>query len=171
MKDDYKWIDEYLNGNLSEEERTNFQERLKNDPLFKESYEVRKSMDIFLKNRKGKASLIKDLDSLGNQYFQESENDKSKGKVTKMIPRWARYASAAAAIMLLVIAIRNFLPQNILYNQYADIGKMNLEEKGPETFTGKAEIAFNAQDYISAYYFLTQHLEREPEEIPEELTF
>ena len=165
MKDDYKWIDEYLNGGLSDEERTNFEVRLRNDPVFKEAYEVKKSMDIFLKTRKEKTSLIKDIDSLGEKYFRESENDKPKGKVAKMMPRWVRYASAAAAVLILVIAIRNSLPPKSLYDQYADIGKMALEQKGPETFIGKAEASFNAQDYISSYDFLIQHLNNEPEDI------
>ncbi len=162
--DDYKWIDSYLEGSLDEGEMAAFQKRLAEDPAFLEAYEVRKSMDIFLKGQTGRKSLKKDLEALSEQYFDKKQDSAPKDKIVAMRPRWWRYAAAAAAVLMLVFAINYFLPEKSLYHQYADVGTMSLVQKGPETEIGKAETAFNSKNYSAATDHLEIYLAQTPED-------
>lgn len=164
-QDDYKWIDSYFDGTLDEGEKAAFQKRLEEDAAFREAYNLRKSMDIFLKGQSGKAALKKDLESLNTQFFNEEQDQVKKSKVVNLRPRMWRFVAAAAAILLLIFAINYFLPRQNLYQQYADVGKMTLVQKGPETALGKAEIAYNSKDFETAAQELQLHLSQNPEDI------
>lgn len=162
-KDNYTLIEKYLNGELNETEKKDFQNRLASDPEFSEEYTLQKSMNIFLEKDRNQPALESKLASIGNDFFLEEkiENDE------KVIPihrnknrnRWLIGLIATAAVAAILVFFNPFLEKD-LYNQYASHSPISLTEKSTGSdLASKAETAFNEGEYTLAYKNLTTYLQ------------
>jgi hypothetical protein len=165
-KNNYTLIQKYLTGKLNEEEIKSFQARLKEDATFSAEYTLQKSMNIFLEKDRNQPVLKSKLESLGKDFFLETENEQED----KVIPisrnknrnRWLIGLLATAAVAVLLVMFNPF-QQNDLYQQYASHQPISLIEKsiGSDLAT-KAETAFNQKDYALAYENITIYLQENP---------
>ena len=161
--DNYTLIEKYLLGELSEEDRLSFQQRLKEDKAFKEEYDLQKSMNIFLEKDRNKAALQSQFEKLGEAFFNEAEE-------TKVIPlknnrnRFVIGIITAAAIGLLFFFWNPFQSGSI-YDQYASHSPLALIEKSSGNESAiNAEKYFNDKNYELAYTNLTTYLTTNPED-------
>lgn len=161
---DYNLIEDFLTGELDAEAIKAFRERLSNDPQFKEVYEVRKSMDIFLKGKKGKEALKQQLSALNKKHADEGTTLKKSRTIPLSRRAWLMTA-AAVALLIIIVGIIKLLPPQSLYEQYADIPEMRLTQMGAGSTLDQAETAFNKENYSEAYEFLKLHLEESPENV------
>jgi hypothetical protein len=83
MNDVFETIESYLNGSMPEEERRLFEERLKNDPEFEESFRLYKGIETTMQTKTGSGeneeALKLSLSQLGREHF------KSKPAVTRRL--------------------------------------------------------------------------------------
>ena len=162
-KNNYTLIEKYLTGELNEEEVKSFQARLNEDTTFSAEYTLQKSMNIFLEKDRNQPALKSKLESLGKDFFLETENQQED----KVIPisrnknrnRWLISLLATAAVAVLLVMFNPF-QQNDLYQQYASHQPISLTEKSTGSgLATKAETAFNQKDYALAYENLTIYLQ------------
>lgn len=159
MANIYDKIEDYLNGFLSEGERTEFKQKLEDDPAFKETYELRKSMFLLLKHKQDKETLKKKLSDISNS---------SSPTITKAPPKrlWLKYAMAAASVLILVLALTQLLKSDkSLYEKYAFEYTMNVTQKSDENTLNHSQTAFNKGDYTTAYTSLNTYLKDNPKDI------
>jgi hypothetical protein len=163
MEQDLQLIEDYLAGKLSEEQQSAVQARLRSDAEFEETFKRERSMQAFLTKENKKSTLLPHLETLGEKHFMEE--DTSEAKVVGLgRGRLWRGLAVAATVALLVLAIRFFLVQPSLYEQYAVHQKLSLVEKSDNIPTAAAaEAAFNQAKYVDAFELLGQYLEADPD--------
>jgi hypothetical protein len=161
MADDYKLIEDYIAGTLSEDQRAEFEERLNEDAAFAEAFQVQKSMNAFLVKENTKAQLLQQLNGLGEKHFDTPQ----QAKVVSFSRRKVFAGLAIAASIALLVFALNGLFEKPLYNQYAMHQTINLVEKGDsDPIAVTAQTEFNNKDYSNAYQSLTTYLLESPED-------
>lgn len=154
-------IEKYFDGGLGKEEKAAFQNRLKKDASFKEAYDLRKSMAIFLEKESHQPILQTQFEQFGEEFFVEKKEAKVVPFYRK--PLWIGLAASAAIIALILIVWNPFQAQN-LYQQYAIHQPVALVEKSSAaTIAAQAEMNFNQKHYEQAYRDLTAYLQQEKE--------
>ncbi len=161
---DYNLIEDFLNGDLDTEATKGFRERLRNDPQLNEAYEVRKSMDIFLKGKKGKEALKHQLSELNKKHAAQGTTLKKSRTIPLRRRAWLM-AAAAVALLIIYIGINKFITPESLYDQYAEVPEMKLTQMGAGSTLDQAEKAFNDGKYPEAFELLNNHLEESPENV------
>ena len=163
---DYNWIEAFLNGELNAEDTKRFRERISREPEFREAYELRKSMNIYLKGKKGKEALQLELARIAESDADITEDPEiKKSKVVPLRKRLLQYAAAVAALLIIVWIFYMIITPKNLYQQYADIPQMKLTQMGQESTLTQAEQAYNSKDYSLAYEKLKAHLNSTPDDI------
>ncbi len=154
----YQLIDQYLQNELSEDERRSFQQRLETEPTLAAALAFRQASVSYLKTRAGRAELEETMAALSKQYFG-AERQKTK---QQPLQRWLWPVAAAAACILLALMLWNPL-QPDPYQRFAQHTPLNLTEKST-TAPGSslAESSFNAGDYAGAYEPLKDFLRQQP---------
>lgn len=155
---DYVIFEDYLSEKLNQEERVDFENRLKTNSKFNETFVTYKELSSFLEHKfedGEKTEAFKDnLNSISNTHFKAKKADK-KGYSLKP---W-QYAIAASFALLFGLFMFNQL-STPTYNDYADYGSISLAIRGTQNqlFT-KAEKAFNTKDFSQSELYFTQILE------------
>jgi hypothetical protein len=143
----YILFDQYLQDELSGEEKINFEKQLFSDPEFEKAFETFKGLNVYLENKFGNAdefdTFKENLNSIATAHFKTN-----KPKVIAFKP-W-RYMVAASMVLLfgLFFLMQYPNPNFEDYNQHENAyfierGDVNKELK-------LAQESFNAKEYKKA---------------------
>ncbi len=162
-EEDYKKIDQYLQGELPKEENALFQSRLSEDQEFAAAFEIRQQMTNYLQASLQQPALEAKMEEFGKQYFKESTP--SSGKRVKM--PFLRIGLAIAAAIALLLMVWNPFNSVNLYTQYAAAHPpLALVEKNAATnLAQKAEQAYANKEYENAYIALSEIIQTEPNNV------
>lgn len=144
----YLLFENYLNNEMSLEEKTSFENQLQNDPKLKEQFELYKQTTQFLEVKFSKETVDfkENLKSISENHFADSI--KKKTKVISLQSKWF----AIAAILVVFIGVwfmnNNGNPSYSDYNQHENA---NFVERGSVIKDLKvAQEAFNNKNYEEA---------------------
>lgn len=162
----YHLFEKYLNNDLSDSEKTEFEKRISDDKEFAETFETYKEIYSGLEAKENRAegeeALRQNLQAISDDFFE----NRSKGeKVTKVIPmkRWVQLAAASVIIILGVTFFFNRDHSTPSYAQYAKYEPLALAERGTEdSLKVLSERYFNDKQYESASNVLEELLQKEP---------
>lgn len=142
----YIAFDQYLENELSQEEKINFENKLIEDPEFAASFEVFKELNLHLKNKFGNQKELenfnKNLKSISKAHF--------KTKKSKVIPfkPWQYAVAASVAILVGMFFFQNINPS---FDDYNNPENASFTERGTVNENLKrAEVAFNEKNYSAA---------------------
>lgn len=144
----YIGFENYLNNEMLPEEKLAFEQKLAEDDMFRENFELYKETTQFLdaKFSTEKADFQQNLQSISTAYFKEDQTKKAKVIVFKP---W-QYAVAASVTILLGtwFFMQNADPQYGDYNQHESA---YFTERGlDDVYLKEAQNFFNAKDFQSA---------------------
>lgn len=153
-EEDYKLLDQYLQDELSGDQKAALLERLKSDEALAEALEERQQMQTYLRTQAQQPGLEEAMKNLGSTYFSPAE---SQAKIVLIGRRqWSLGLGIAAAIALVLLFWNPFAPDN-LYNTYADHPPLALIEKGDaQVLAQEAEVAYQDGDFAKAYSLLNE---------------
>ncbi|MGO3237425.1 MAG: tetratricopeptide repeat protein [Psychroflexus halocasei] len=155
----YILMESYLAGDLSVDEKKDFEERLKTDSDFKEAFEnyqnVSHQLEHKFKKHSEREAVKKSIDRVADSYFEKkSSNENNQTKKSSFKP-WRIGVAAMILILVGIYAYQEFsTPVYSDYNQYATI---SFQSRGEENKNLKeAEEAFNSHQFAeAASYFET----------------
>lgn len=146
-EEQYIGFENYLNNDMPSDEINSFEERLKSDTEFRNSFELYKETTQFL-STKFSADTIdfkENLKSVSKDYF--AENTKSKSKVIAFRP----FYFAIAASVAIAFGAWFMMQQNPIYSDYSQHEKAMFTERGEVIKNLKlAEKSFNEKNYKEA---------------------
>ncbi len=146
-------IIEYLQDKLSEEQKGDFEQRLKTDQNFHEEYLMLKRMHSYLLERKDREEYTAKIEKLETKYFQPN-NDFPKRSFKRIL--------ILTIIILMAILTLWYLlkPKNVnLYESNSDHFALHLVLKNSDnTIALNAENAFNNEDFGLAIVELKKYL-------------
>lgn len=153
-EEDYKLLDQYLQGELSEEQEAVFLERLSTDEDMAAELQLRQQMHTYLRTKAQQPGLEEVMQDLGNIYFSAA---KEEAKIVPMTRRkWFVGIGIAAAIALVLLVWNPFATDN-LYKAFADHPPLALVEKGAtQDLAQQAELAYQNRDFAKAYSLLNE---------------
>lgn len=143
----YIGFENYLNDEMTADEKNNFEENLQNDQQFRESFELYKQTTRFLATKfsSDTSDFKKNLDTISKEYFNE-ENLKSK--VINLKP-W--YFAVAASVAILFGAWFFTQNSNPSYEDFDDHENAYFMERNDSDSNLKtAQDFFNKKDYKNA---------------------
>jgi len=143
----YIRFESYLNNEMLEQERLDFESELRDNSQLKESFELYKETTAFVKQKFSPETTVfkKNLESISDDYFAEG---KKKTKVFSIRP-W-HYAVAASVLVLLGTWIfsNNSIPE---YSDYSQHENASFVERGASNENLKnAQDFFNKKEYAKA---------------------
>ena len=146
---DYLLFEKYLAKELSPEELTLFENRLKNDSEFKKSLDTYKELNNFLahkfENENATNDFQKNVKNISATYFN---NATSTTKIIKF-KAW-QYAMAASVVLFFGIYSYNLFSVPS-YSDFANYETISLSVRSSENRTlQNAETAFNDKNFIQA---------------------
>jgi len=158
---DYILFDQYLQGELSKEGLSAFKERLKNDEVFKTSFETFKELSTHLeykfKDETETNAFKENLQDISNRYF-DKETTKEKPKQFNFF----KYTIAASIALIIGITAFNQL-SSPSYSDYNTHENINLSVRsGDNDLLKAAEKAFNTKNYLEAENLFNQIIEKTP---------
>lgn len=146
---DYILIEDYLTGELSADEREQFEKKLASDTEFKDKFETYQQLSQQLKYKyQGKTErqlFQKSLEKESDKYFKQKENQSKKSKLRP-------WRLGVAAIILILLGIYTYqemsTPVFTDFNQYSSV---SFQSRGQTNEAlQNAEEAFNSQQYAEA---------------------
>ncbi|MEO8237072.1 MAG: tetratricopeptide repeat protein [Flavobacterium sp.] len=146
----YILFDQYLQNEMTIEDKKNFERQLAEDKSFASSFETFREMHSQLANRFGieeeREAFKSNLKTISKAHFKSSE-----AKVIKLKPWYVAVAASVAVLMGIFFLNQNSNPNFEDFNQqeqayFAERGDVNTALK-------QAETAFNAKDYKKAIPF------------------
>lgn len=160
MKEEmYLLFENFLDGQLSNEERLDFEERLKKDLDFQNDFEMYKETSAYLKNKfdPETISFKENINTISNNYF--SNSNKKEKRVVKL-ETW--YYAAASIVVLLGFwfFMQNSNPQYSDYNTHEMAAFVERAESNSDI--KMAEVAFNSKNYKEASLYLEKILKNNP---------
>ncbi len=137
---------QYLENELSAEERTNFEKQLTEDKEFASAFEIFKELNLHLENKFGNATELdafkKNLKSISKDHFKTK-----KSKVVALKP-WQYAIAASVAILVGLFFFQNINPS---FEDYNNPEIATFTERGDVNENLKlAQDAFNAKSYKTA---------------------
>jgi predicted Zn-dependent protease len=149
--EDYLWMEQYLNNELKGKDLTEFENRLKTDTDFKETFELYKNTSKTLENRIGNKKQINDLkntlEQLGKKHIVKKE---VKETPVFQLHKYTKYMVAASLVILATLFW--FKKDKPAYQDYNNFDKIELTVRSNEAneHLKKAEDAFNSKNYTEA---------------------
>ena len=147
-EDKILWTAQYVEGDLDEAERLEFESLLTQDEELKQYladyYDVHSSLQMELAEDNGRNALVETLQGLNREHFTVEQP-----KVVKL-SSYLKWISSAAAV--LVIGLFIWSPwKGDLYEQFHTAPQMNVTERGAEVSElDKAAALFNDKKYAEA---------------------
>lgn len=147
-EDKILWTAQYVEGDLDEAERLEFENLLTQDEELKQYladyYDIHSSLQMELSDDAGRNALLGTLQTLNAEHFAAEQP-----KVVKL-SSYLRWVSGVAAVLVLGMLI--WAPwKGDLYEQYNTAPQMNVAERGAEVSElDKAAALFNAKKYNNA---------------------
>jgi tetratricopeptide (TPR) repeat protein len=153
-EEDYKLLDQYLQGELPDDQKAAFEQQLQTDEALAAELELRQQMHTYLRTQAQQPGLEAAMENLGSTYFSTEEEG------AKIVPIGRRrlylVLGIAAAIALLLLIWNPFGPGN-LYKAYAEHPPLALVEKGDaQALAQQAEVAYREEDFAKAYKLLNE---------------
>ena len=162
VKEKYAMFEDYLNDELTDVQRANFERRLEQDSVLLEELafyrETRDAISARIKWEASKKPFMPTLEGLSKAYFKSDQRARLVS-----LPRRSLILQVmgAAAILLLIVLV--WQPwQKDLYTRYAQHPRADLTERDASSNLSTGERAFNNNEYASALDAFTQHLTDEP---------
>lgn len=163
MEKYYENIEDYLTGNLSEEDQRAFEKALDEQPELREELALYQEIEGVLaedaRHEQDNAAVQETLSLMSKQYFAEEQ--KEAKVITLQRSQWIRRIAVAAAVVLVIVFAWPYL-QPAGVPQYADLADHPTasftEMGGTETLLPQAEQAFNTGDYAGAIQPLQTYL-------------
>ena len=151
---DYIVFEAYLANELSQEERTAFETKLKVDVEFKKAFNTYKELSAYLahtlENETASELFKSNLENISNTHFGKYK----KQKTFFTLKPW-QYAVAASIVLL--IGFFMFNQSTPVYSDYANYGTISLTVRGDNSELIKtAEAAFNSKDFNKASKAFTE---------------
>lgn len=147
-------INEYILGNLSEEQKIDFEQRLESDQSLYEEYLLQKSMYAYLLERENRAEYTAEIDKLGNQYFPTNDRQSNISLKKTLI---------VVLVMIAILLTCWYLlrPKEVnLYESHANHFALHLVLKSDiNTIALNAESAFNEGKFEEAIPSIQKYLE------------
>lgn len=142
----YLLFGQYLENELSEEEKTNFEKQLAEDQEFAAAFEIFKELNLHLEHKFGNAAELdafkKNLKSISKKHFKTK-----KSKVVAFKP-WQYAIAASVAILVGLFFFQNINPS---FEDYNNPEMATFTERGDVNENLKlAQDAFNAKSYKTA---------------------
>jgi len=142
----YILFGQYLENELSAEEKTDFEKQLDEDQEFASAFETFKDLNLHLENKFGNANELKafkkNLKSVSKQHFKTK-----KPKVVAFKP-WQYAIAASIAILVGLFVFQNINPS---FEDYNNPEMATFIERGDVNENLKlAQDAFNAKNYKTA---------------------
>ena len=151
----YILFDQYLQGELTAAEKSDFEKQLAEDPDFASEFETFKGVQLQLENKFGfeaeREAFKENLTQISEKHFNNS-----KPKVVLMRPWY--YAAAASIIILFGLFFFDY-NQNPVFNDYNHPGQAHFIERGTtDMHLLQAEKAFNSRKFKDAILFFEMAL-------------
>ena len=142
----YILFGQYLENELSAEEKTTFEKQLSEDPEFASAFEIFKELNLHLENKFGNEKELKafkkNLKSVSKEHFKAK-----KSKVVAFKP-WQYAIAASVAILVGLFVFQNINPS---FEDYNNPEMATFIERGNVNENLKlAQDAFNAKNYKAA---------------------
>ncbi len=142
----YILFGQYLENELSAEEKIIFEKQLSEDPEFASAFEIFKELNLHLENKFGNAKDLKDLKknlkSVSKEHFKTK-----KSKVVAFKP-WQYAIAASVAVLVGLFVFQNINPS---FEDYNNPEMATFIERGDVNKNLKlAQDAFNAKNYKAA---------------------
>ena len=157
----YILFGQYLDSELSAEEKTSFEKQLAEDSEFASAFEIFKELNQHLENKFGNANelkaLKKNLKSVSKEHFKTK-----KPKVVAFKP-WQYAIAASVAILVGLFVFQNINPS---FEDYNNPEMATFIERGDVNENLKlAQDAFNAKNYKAAipYFEAILKVNKSPE--------
>lgn len=168
---DYIAFEDYLSGNLSDEEQSKFETRLQTEPDFNEAFKLYKGLYNHLDHHIGSQDKITDfkenLKKISNKHFG-NETLMQRNESTVKPKRFYRVAIAASAVILLgFFLFSQFTSPS--YSDYNNFDAISLTVRGGNELSTKAENAFNSKNYKEAVLLFEELLKENPSNLEVEL--
>lgn len=160
-EDKILWTAQYVEGDLVEAERLEFENLLTHDEELKQYladyYDIHSSLQMELADDRDRNALVETLQALNKKHFAAEQP-----KVIKL-SSYLRWVSGAAAVLIIGLFI--WAPwKGDLYEQFNTAPQMNVAERGAEVSDlDKAAILFNNKKYSEAKVALAKLNLAEPE--------
>ncbi|NHN26985.1 tetratricopeptide repeat protein [Flavobacterium jejuense] len=148
----YIVFEQYLQNEMTVEEKLNFENQIQNDTDLKESFELYKEANQFLKIKFSNETVdFKNNLSLISKQYSSKEANLGKTKVIPINSKWFAIAATIVIFISIWFFMQNGTPE---YNDYKEHEKAYFTERSEGNNTLKeAEEAFNAKDYQKAIGF------------------
>lgn len=168
MSDYYDHIEQYLDGQLSEEEQQAFEVRMQAEPELASEVALLKEARQRIRFQLEEEQAVSDFKNNLRRAMAEEEAPRRSPLFVRR--SWLPIALAAASIALILI----FWPdgQDSLYRQYAQYPQLELTERNTaqENLANRAATQFNQGEFASSLDLLNQYSEEYPND-PELLLF
>ncbi len=137
---------QYLENELSSEEKTNFEKQLSEDEEFASAFEIFKDLNLYLEHKFGNVTELnafkKNLKSISKEHFKTK-----KSKVVAFKP-WQYGIAASVALLVGLFVFQNINPT---FDDYNNPENAYFTERGDVNESLKqAQDAFNAKNYKAA---------------------
>ena len=144
----YILFDQYLQGEMTVEERNSFEKQLSEEPEVASAFEAFKTANRHLEAKFGyeqeRAAFKKNLRHISDMHF-----DKKKKNKTLSLKPW--YYAVAASIAILIGLFYFNYDSNPVFEDFNHPEQASFTERGDKEVTLKeAEVAFNARKYKEA---------------------
>ena len=151
----YILFDQYLQGELTAAEKSDFEKQLAEDPDFVSEFETFKGVQLQLENKFGfeaeREAFKENLTRIAEKHFNNG-----KPKVVLMRPWY--YAAAASIIILFGLFFFDY-NQNPVFNDYNHPGQAHFTERSTtDMHLLQAEKAFNSRKFKDAILFFEMAL-------------
>ena len=150
---DYILFENYLLGDLSEDEKKTFETRIEKDSKFKESFNTYKELSSYLEhtfeNEDVSKTFKENLQKISKAYFEKNEvAEKIKGSTKTYL--FYKHVIAACVVLFFGIFMFNQF-SNPSYADFAHYDTISLTVRGEQDVLLKtAEKAFNNKDFAKA---------------------
>ena len=170
---DYILFEDFLSGNLSKEDVSNFKARLQSDAAFKEAFNIYKDISNHLEHEIGNEEKTADfkanLDSISHNYFSKLELEEVEAPSKKTFSIY-QLAIAASIALLLGFFVFNQFSADPTYSDFANYDQISLTVRGEnDELLKDAEEAFNSKNYKEAEVLFNKILKETPQNTEIEL--
>ncbi len=148
---DYILYENYLSGDMSKKDIVSFEDRLKTDSEFNQSFQLYKETSSFLKhtfeNEDERTKFKENLQKISRSHFSKTlDNQVKKTKTFNLY----KYAIAACVVLLFGFFMFNQF-STPTYSDYSNYGTISLTVRGEnDALLQTAESAFNNKDFAKA---------------------
>ncbi len=168
---DYILFEDYLSGDLSVEETTNFENRINTDEAFKKAFNIYQNFSDYLEHEIGNEDKTSDfranLDSISHRYFTKLDIEENPIEVKNTFSFY-KFAVAASIALLMGFFVFNQFTGGANYNDFNNHETLDFGVRGDDGNIGlliKTTKAFNNKEYTEAKGYLEQLLKEDPENI------